>query len=253
MKGNIGHTKAAAGVGGLIKAILAVHHQIIPPATSHIDPHPALLADRPALRVPAAPHLWPQDQPVRAGVSSMGFGGINAHVVIEQAVRDRRTDLGSDVHRLVSSRQDCELLLIDAESTADLRGQAAALSAMCARLSFAELADLSASLESQLADRPIRAAVLAANPEEAEEGFSKLLVLLDNGARSALDPQGNVFLGNAAASRGSVSCSPARAPVGEATAVPSGAGSRQWTSSTSVSNCPPTATWSTPPSRSPGS
>ncbi|MEO9240444.1 MAG: type I polyketide synthase, partial [Jatrophihabitantaceae bacterium] len=199
LKGNIGHTKAAAGVGGLIKAILAVHHQVIPPATSHIDPHPTLLGDRPALRVPSEPQLWPVEHPVRAGVSSMGFGGINTHVVIEQAAVERRSEISADVHQLVNSRQDCELLLIDADSTADLRGQAASLAAMCARLSFAELADLSASLQSQLADRPIRAAVLASSPEVAEAGFSRLLVLLDNGARSALDATGNVFLGSAGA------------------------------------------------------
>ena len=198
LKGNIGHTKAAAGVGGLIKAILAVHHQVIPPATSHIDPHPTLLGDRPALRVPNSPQLWSADKTIRAGVSSMGFGGINTHVVIEQAAPERRVEIDDEVRRLVGSRQDCELLLLDAESTADLRGLAAQLSAMCARMSFAELADLSATLESRLADRPIRAAVLAASPDEAEAGFSKLLVLLDNGARSALDPKGNVFLGNAA-------------------------------------------------------
>ncbi|HEX4729006.1 MAG TPA: acyltransferase domain-containing protein, partial [Jatrophihabitans sp.] len=197
LKGNIGHTKAAAGVGGLIKAILAVHHQIVPPATSHIDPHPTLLGDRPALKVPSSPQLWPADQPVRAGVSSMGFGGINTHVVVEQAVDERRVEIGEDVQQLVSSRQDCELLLLDAESTADLRGLAAQLSAMCQKLSFAELADLSVTLQSRLADRPIRAAVLATNPEEAAAGFSKLLVLLDNGARSALDSQGSVFLGSA--------------------------------------------------------
>lgn len=195
LKGNIGHTKAAAGVGGLIKAILAVHHQIVPPATSHIDPHPILREDRPALTVPSSPQLWPADQPVRAGVSSMGFGGINTHVVIEQAVDERRVEIGDDVQQLVSSRQDCELLLLDAESTADLRGLAAQLSAMCQKLSFAELADLSVTLQSRLADRPVRAAVLATSPEEATAGFAKLLVLLDNGARSALDSQGTVFLG----------------------------------------------------------
>src|SRR6185437_7572186 len=164
LKGNIGHTKAAAGVAGLIKAILAVHHQIVPPATSHIDPHPTLLGDRPALKVPSSPQLWPADQPVRAGVSSMGFGGINTHVVIEQAVDERRVEIGEDIEQLVSSRQDCELLLLDAESTADLRGLAAQLSAVCQKLSFAELADLSVTLQSRLADRPIRAAVLATNP-----------------------------------------------------------------------------------------
>ncbi len=198
LKGNIGHTKAAAGVGGLLKAILAIHHQVIPPATSHVDPHPELLGDRPALRVPSSPELWPADGPIRAGVSSMGFGGINTHVVLEQATAERRTEIAPEVEQLVRSRQDAELLLLDASSIADLRGRLTGLAAMATRMSFAELGDLAVTLESGLADRPIRAAVVVSTPEEAEHRFGKLLMLLDNGARSVLDVEGGVFLGNAA-------------------------------------------------------
>ena len=197
LKGNIGHTKAAAGVGGLLKAILAIHHQVIPPATGHIDPHPELLGDRPALRVPSSAELWPANGPIRAGVSSMGFGGINTHVVLEQASDERRTEIPAEVQQLVRSRQDCELLLIDASSIADLRGRISELAAMAPRMSFAELADLAGTLQAGLADRPIRAAVVASTPEQAEQQLSKLLMLLDNGARSALDPEAGIFLGNA--------------------------------------------------------
>ncbi|MDQ1721237.1 MAG: enediyne polyketide synthase, partial [Pseudonocardiales bacterium] len=198
LKGNIGHTKAAAGVGGLLKAILAIYHQVIPPATSHIDPHPELLGDRPALRVPSSAELWPANGPIRAGVSSMGFGGINTHVVLEQAGGERRTEIAPEVQQLVRSRQDCELLLIDASSIADLRGRISQLAAMSMRMSFAELSDLAGTLEAGLADRPIRAAVVVNSPEQAERQFGKLLMLLDNGARSVLDPEGGVFLGNTA-------------------------------------------------------
>ena len=195
VKGNFGHTKAAAGVGGLIKAILAVRHQVIPPATSHEDPHPALGGDRPALRVPSDAELWPAGAPVRAGVSSMGFGGINAHVVVERADGARRVSLGRTTERLVRSRQDTELLLLDATGIAELRGQVAHLAAMCGKLSYAELGDLAATLQAGLADRPIRAAVVAGAPEDAEARFTTLLSLLDNGARSVLDPIGGVYLG----------------------------------------------------------
>ena len=198
LKGNIGHTKAAAGVGGLLKAILAIHHQVIPPATSHVDPHPELLGERPALRVPSSAELWPAEGPIRAGVSSMGFGGINTHVVLEQSAGERRTELAPEVQQLVRSRQDCELLLIDASSIADLRGRISQLAAMTTRMSFAELGDLAGTLEAGLADRPIRAAVVVSSPEQAEHQFGKLLMLLDNGARSVLDPEGGVFLGNTA-------------------------------------------------------
>ncbi|MEO6503641.1 MAG: SDR family NAD(P)-dependent oxidoreductase [Jatrophihabitantaceae bacterium] len=198
LKGNIGHTKAAAGVGGLLKAILAIHHQVIPPATGHVDPHSELLGDRPALRVPSSAELWPENGPIRAGVSSMGFGGINTHVVLEQSGGERRTEIAAEVKQLVRSRQDCELLLIDASSIADLRGRVSQLAAMSTRMSFADLSDLAGTLAAGLADRPIRAAVVLNNPEQAERQFTKLLMMLDNGARSVLDPDGGVFLGNAA-------------------------------------------------------
>jgi len=199
VKGNFGHSKAAAGVAGLLKAILAVRHQVIPPATSHYDPHPELLGERPALRVPDSAQLWPDGAPIRAGVSSMGFGGINAHVVLEHADGLRKEKLGKVTRRLVRSRQDAELLLVDAAGMAELRGRVAQLAAFCARLSYAELGDLSATLHGELAGRPIRAAVVASSPEEAERKFGKLLTLLDNGARSVLDAADGVFLGSAAA------------------------------------------------------
>ncbi|HEY0807168.1 MAG TPA: SDR family NAD(P)-dependent oxidoreductase, partial [Pseudonocardiaceae bacterium] len=200
IKGNIGHTKAAAGVAGLIKAVLAVRHQVIPPGTSHVDPHPELTGDRPALRVPSTAELWPEGAPVRAGVSSMGFGGINAHVVVEHADGARRVNVGKATTKLVRSRQDKELLLVDATSVAELRGKIAQLGALCAKLSFAELADLAATLQGELADRPIRAAVVAGKPEDAERRFGKLLTMLDYGARSVLDVEDSVFLGSASGS-----------------------------------------------------
>ncbi|MFI9328653.1 type I polyketide synthase [Kitasatospora sp. NPDC052868] len=180
VKGNFGHTKAAAGVAGLIKAALAVHHQVIPPASGHHDPHPGLLGDEAALYVPSEAGLWPADQPVRAGVSAMGFGGINTHVAVEQAPgAARRGELDPGTRAIVAGRQDAELLLLDAEDAAGLRERAERLSATAAKLSYAELADLAAQLAAQLADRPLRAAVVAASPEEAGRGLRSLAGLLD--------------------------------------------------------------------------
>src|SRR2546430_15180565 len=58
LKGNIGHTKAAAGIAGLIKATLAGHHQGGPPATRHVDAHPKLPVDKPPTRIPAPAEPW---------------------------------------------------------------------------------------------------------------------------------------------------------------------------------------------------
>ncbi|MCD9899482.1 hypothetical protein LUR56_03945 [Streptomyces sp. MT29] len=197
VKGNFGHTKAAAGVAGLLKAILAVRHQVIPPATSHVDPHPELLGPEPALRVPDRAELWPEDMPIRAGVSSMGFGGINAHVVVEHADGLRRNAVPSVTRKLVASRQDAELFLLDGADPEELREKATRLAEFCAQLSYAELGDLAATLQGELDGRPLRAAVLVASPEQATERLTELAGQLSAGARSLLDTQGGVFLGSA--------------------------------------------------------
>ncbi|MFD6153506.1 SDR family NAD(P)-dependent oxidoreductase [Streptomyces sp. NPDC060243] len=199
VKGNLGHTKAAAGIAGLLKAVLTVRHQIIPPATGHYDPHPELTGERPALRVPTEAEPWPEGASVRAGVSSMGFGGINAHVVVEHADGVRRTALPRSVVRLVRSRQDCELLLVDADDTDALRERLAGLAALAGRLSYAELGDLAATLQAELAGRPLHAAVVASSPEQAEERLLGLLHRVDGGADSLLEPAAGLFLGGRSA------------------------------------------------------
>lgn len=86
VKTNIGHLEAAAGIAGLIKASLAIHHRRIPPNLNFETPNPDIPFE--SLRLTVADRLqpWPEDGfPARAGVNSFGFGGTNAHVVLEQA------------------------------------------------------------------------------------------------------------------------------------------------------------------------
>ncbi|MGW1809407.1 beta-ketoacyl synthase N-terminal-like domain-containing protein [Streptomyces sp. NPDC002078] len=86
VKSMIGHTMPAAGVAGLVKAALALHHGTLLPTLHCDDPHPGLAATRFRTLQQAQP--WEKDsrQPVRrAAVNAFGFGGINAHVVLEEA------------------------------------------------------------------------------------------------------------------------------------------------------------------------
>ncbi|MGX9922376.1 non-ribosomal peptide synthetase/type I polyketide synthase [Streptomyces sp. NPDC002248] len=86
VKTNIGHTESAAGIAGLIKTALAVEHKVIPPHL-HLDTlNPAIDADSLPYEIPAVATPWPAHEgPARAGVNSFGFGGTNAHLIIEEA------------------------------------------------------------------------------------------------------------------------------------------------------------------------
>ena len=86
VKANIGHLEAAAGVAGLLKAVLVLEHREIPPQAGFGTPNPAVPWDRSGLRVTAGRTAWPGNgHPRRAGVSSFGYGGTVSHVVLEEA------------------------------------------------------------------------------------------------------------------------------------------------------------------------
>lgn len=84
VKSMLGHTMQASGMAGLIKAALAVHEGVLPPTLHLEEPHAGLARTR--MRPLAAAEPWERGpQPRRAGVNAFGFGGINAHVVLEEA------------------------------------------------------------------------------------------------------------------------------------------------------------------------
>jgi phthiocerol/phenolphthiocerol synthesis type-I polyketide synthase C len=83
VKSNIGHLEAASGAAGLIKALHCLENRAIP-ATIHLsNPNPNILFDEWNLRVPTSPTALPSSKKVVIGVNSFGFGGANAHVILE--------------------------------------------------------------------------------------------------------------------------------------------------------------------------
>ena len=86
VKPNIGHLAAAAGVVGLIKTVLALEHEQLPPTLHFKRPNPAIHFEQTPFRVVAAAEPWPGGALTRrAGVSSFGMGGTNAHAIVEEA------------------------------------------------------------------------------------------------------------------------------------------------------------------------
>jgi phthiocerol/phenolphthiocerol synthesis type-I polyketide synthase E len=129
VKSNIGHTSSAAGLAGLIKTVLALEHQAIPPSLHFTAPNPQIdLAGSP-FRVNDALRPWPVQPgaPRRAGVSALGVGGTNAHIVLEEAPAvDPPPPSARPAHLLLLSARTPAAL---AQVTADLAAFAAASTA----------------------------------------------------------------------------------------------------------------------------
>ena len=92
VKSQIGHTKAAAGAAGLFKAVMALHHKVLPPSIKVERPNPALDAGPSPFYINTRSRPWVRgaEHPRRASVSSFGFGGTNFHVALEEYSGDVR-------------------------------------------------------------------------------------------------------------------------------------------------------------------
>ncbi|WP_460366152.1 beta-ketoacyl synthase N-terminal-like domain-containing protein, partial [Actinocorallia lasiicapitis] len=87
VKSNLGHMEAAAGAAGLIKTVLSLVYKTLPASIHYSEPNPHIDFDGMNLSVVAETRPWPEHEgrPARAGVSGFGFGGTNAHIVLESA------------------------------------------------------------------------------------------------------------------------------------------------------------------------
>ena len=85
VKSQIGHTKSAAGAAGIIKAVLALHHKVLPPTINVEQPNSKFDIEDSAIYINTEARPWMTDgHPRRSGVSAFGFGGINVHITMEE-------------------------------------------------------------------------------------------------------------------------------------------------------------------------
>ncbi|MGW5049806.1 type I polyketide synthase [Actinokineospora sp. NPDC004072] len=155
VKASIGHLEAAAGVAGLIMAVLAVHHGVIPPTRLAGAPNPAIDWAGTGLAVATEATPWPRT-PRRAGVTSYGYGGTIAHLVVEQPPP---TDPVETVDRLT-------VVPISGASPQAVRDNARRLAAWLDTHPEARLAEVGRTLATGRTHLPHRLAVVAEDRAE---------------------------------------------------------------------------------------
>jgi acyl transferase domain-containing protein/acyl-CoA synthetase (AMP-forming)/AMP-acid ligase II/acyl carrier protein len=166
VKSNLGHLEAAAGAAGLIKVALSLAHGEIPPSLHFLAPNPKIpFAELPlAVQTGLAP--WPGGAPGLAGVSSFGFGGTNAHVVLAAPPARAGGEAGED--------EGWELLPLSARTGEGLDRAAAELASALAADPGLRAADTAWTLQTGRARFEQRRTVLCRGREDAAAALARL-------------------------------------------------------------------------------
>ena len=173
VKSQIGHTKAAAGVAGLFKAIMALHHKVLPPTIKIERPNPALDIETSMFYLSSQARPWIRDgaHPRRASVSSFGFGGSNFHVALEEYV-----PAGGEARPAWRFRSaPTELVLLSAPSAAELVARCRELLA-----SPGDLVRVARDSQERFAAADgARLAVVAASPADLADKLAQAAAAID--------------------------------------------------------------------------
>jgi acyl transferase domain-containing protein/acyl carrier protein len=182
IKSNIGHAQAAAGVAGVIKMVLALHHGLLPP-TLHVD-EPTGVVDWSggSVALLTEPVQWTcNGRPRRAAVSSFGLSGTNAHVVVEEAPahepslgakRSEHPGIDASIERPFDA--DTVVLPFSARSESALRTQALQLGELLCSDEAPNLRDVGFSLASGRASLDRRAVAIGRDVRELSVGLEAL-------------------------------------------------------------------------------
>ncbi|WP_223830540.1 type I polyketide synthase [Nocardiopsis quinghaiensis] len=166
LKSNIGHAQTAAGIGGVIKSVMALRHGVLPRTLHADEPSPLVDWSESGVRLLTEARPWPETgRPRRVGVSSFGMSGTNAHLILEQAPEEARSEA-----RPTGATAPVPWVL-SARTEAALREQAARLADRLRRLPEATPEDVGWSLATVRSRFPQRAALLVGDRDEGLEAL----------------------------------------------------------------------------------
>jgi len=171
VKSMIGHTMPASGAAGLIKAALALHQKVLPPTLNCETANPKLGLETSGFYINSNTRPWIHgaETPRRAGVNAFGFGGINAHAVLEEY-------RGPNTAPNVQHTWDSELFVVAAERPGEIRAAAQALlDRICALPAEVPLKDIAWSVNCRQQLGPSRLTVVARSREELSAKLTKAI------------------------------------------------------------------------------
>ncbi|PKT67015.1 hypothetical protein CW362_42785, partial [Streptomyces populi] len=175
LKSNIGHAQAAAGVGGIIKMVQALRHQVLP-RTLHVDaPSSKVDWSSGAVELLTTERAWPRgERPRRAAVSSFGISGTNAHVILEEAPESLETAEAAETSEVSGAGERLVPWVVSGRTGAALRAQADRLAAFVNGRPELDPAAVGRALGTTRTAFERRAVVWGARPDELLAGLTAL-------------------------------------------------------------------------------
>ncbi|MBA3015728.1 MAG: polyketide synthase dehydratase domain-containing protein [Proteobacteria bacterium] len=192
VKSMIGHLIPAAGIAGIIKTALALHHKVLPPTLYCDTPNPDLHLEETPFYINTETRPWihgHEGYPRRSGVNAFGFGGINSHVVLEEHHENNQIEQGLDseweaeLFVFSGSTRDTLIRTIQNFSTWLDSPQALASS----------LADMSFTVNSKLEKDGPRLAMIVNNRSDLEKKLRHVLKILADPARKQIKDRSGLF------------------------------------------------------------
>jgi acyl transferase domain-containing protein len=172
VKSMIGHAMPAAGGASLIKTALALYHRVLPPTLNVNQPHPLLREGDCRFYINSETRPWIHragGEPRRAAVSAFGFGGINAHVIMEEYNGAPEARLPTFYHEW-----ECEVVVVEGETRAGLAAALARLRAYAVQVEGVALRDVAYTLNTSLKGAAHRVAIVASSLEELAQKIDRV-------------------------------------------------------------------------------
>jgi acyl transferase domain-containing protein len=172
VKSMIGHAMPASGAASLIKTAMALYHRVLPPTLNVTRPHPLLREADSRFYINSETRPWIHRQdgaPRRAAVSAFGFGGINAHVVLEEYRKAEETAQPTHL-----TEWECEVVVVEGDTRTEMVAALDRLRAYAVQVEGVALRDIAFTLNCSLKGAPHRVAIVASSLEDLAEKIDRI-------------------------------------------------------------------------------